>query len=142
MWKRHAAFWSVLVFAGLANFCVTGLAPAFRPLGMQFHLTEFQLTWLISITSLGMILGCFTVAPFASKFGKRPVFLVSASVFFACNIWAASSKSYISLLLARLFAIWSGAFCNTPSVLRYVLHGTHADIDPSRLFGTSEHGHH
>ncbi|KFZ23584.1 hypothetical protein V502_01948 [Pseudogymnoascus sp. VKM F-4520 (FW-2644)] len=112
-WKRHAAFWSVLVFAGLANFCVTGLAPAFRPLGMQFHLTEFQLTWLISITSLGMILGCFTVAPFASKFGKRPVFLVSASVFFACNIWAASSKSYMSLLLARLFAIWS-AGCSEP----------------------------
>lgn len=94
--------------AGLANFCIAGLGPAFGPLARQFHLDNHQLTWLISIASLGMVLGVLTVAPLARKYGKRPVWLGGAVVFFACNVWAAASQSYTSLLLARFFAIWAG----------------------------------
>lgn len=106
--KRLAAYWSCLILAGLANFCVTGLGPAFGPIAEQFHVDDFQLTWLISVTSLGMALGVFTIAPLALKFGKRVVWLSCSIAFFACNLWAAASPTYTSLLLARFFAIWAG----------------------------------
>lgn len=55
-----------------------------------------------------MAMGCFTVAPLAVRFGKRPVWLGCMTVFFVCHIWAAASQSYASLLVARLLASWAG----------------------------------
>jgi hypothetical protein len=55
-----------------------------------------------------MAIGCFTVAPLAVRFGKRPIWLGCMTVFFVCLIWAAASQSYASLLVARLLASWAG----------------------------------
>lgn len=53
-------------------------------------------------------MGCYTIAPLAIRYGKRPLWIGCALIFFVCNIWAAVAKSYTSLLLARFFASWAG----------------------------------
>ena len=105
--KRVAAFWSVLWLSGLCNFCITGLAPGFEQLIVEFDISITQATWLISACLLGEFMGCYTIAPFATKYGKRPVWLIIALLFFVCNLWASVAKSYVSLLLARFFASWA-----------------------------------
>jgi predicted MFS family arabinose efflux permease len=77
-------------------------------IAVEFGATTSQLTYLIAGSLLGEAMGCFVVAPLASKYGKRPVWLGCIVVFFICNVWAAVSRSYVSLLLARLFASMAG----------------------------------
>jgi predicted MFS family arabinose efflux permease len=97
-----------LWLSGLCNFCITGLAPGFGEIIAEFDVTLTQVTWLISACLLGEFMGCYTVAPFSTRYGKRPIWLLISLIFFLCNIWASLAKSYPSLLLARFFASWAG----------------------------------
>ena len=51
---------------------------------------------------LGLGVGCILSSPTALIFGKRPVYLAGAVLFLASSVWAASSASYPSLLVARI----------------------------------------
>ncbi|KAK5043067.1 hypothetical protein LTR13_000838 [Exophiala sideris] len=61
-------------------------------------------------------MGCYTIAPISTRYGKRPVWLLISLAFFLCNIWAAVAKSYTSLLLARFFASWAAGTSEPLSV--------------------------
>lgn len=89
------------------NFAITGIAPGFGQIVEQFGSNNSQLSYLISLPSLGEGLGCFTIAPLAARIGKRPLWLFCATLFLVCEIWAAASKSYASLLVARFLASFS-----------------------------------
>ncbi|KAH8816701.1 major facilitator superfamily domain-containing protein [Xylogone sp. PMI_703] len=116
LYKRIAAFYSILLFSALCNFCITGLAPGFEELHKDFGNPISQLSYLISVTGLGEAMGCFSVAPLASKFGKRSVWLACMLVFFICNVWSAVAKSFASLLVARLLATWAAGTSEPLSV--------------------------
>lgn len=88
----------------LCNFGITGIGPGFGQIMDEFNCSVTQVTWLVTVCYLGLFFGCYVVGPFAVKFGKRPVWLGITLVFLVCNIWASVAKSYVSLLLARLFA--------------------------------------
>jgi predicted MFS family arabinose efflux permease len=92
----------------LCNFAITGIAPGIGQVMMEFGCTLTEATWLISACLLGNFWGCYFLGPFALKYGKRPVWLFCVVFFFVCNIWAATAKSFVSLLLARFFASWAG----------------------------------
>ena len=48
--------------------------------------------------------------PLVNKYGRRPVYLISYSIYLACAIWAACTYSYGSFLAARiLMGFGSGA---------------------------------
>jgi predicted MFS family arabinose efflux permease len=96
------------MFSGLTNFGISGISPGFEQLAEEFGVSINQLTYLISVTGLGMAMGCFTIVPLSVRFGKRPIWLGCMTGFFVCHIWAAASKSYASLLVARLLASWFG----------------------------------
>jgi MFS family permease len=48
--------------------------------------------------------------PLVNKYGRRPVYLISYTIYLACAIWAACTHSYGSFLAARiLMGFGSGA---------------------------------
>jgi MFS family permease len=48
--------------------------------------------------------------PLVNKYGRRPVYLISYTIYLACAIWAACTYSYASFLAARiLMGFGSGA---------------------------------
>jgi len=48
--------------------------------------------------------------PLVNKYGRRPIYLISYTVYIACAIWAALTKGYGSFLAARiLMGFGSGA---------------------------------
>jgi MFS family permease len=51
--------------------------------------------------------------PLANTFGRRPVILVSTLLHTVFSIWAATAKSFDSLLAARLFMGLAGAPADT-----------------------------
>jgi MFS family permease len=91
----------------MGNFCITGLAPGYGQIFDEFHCSTSQLSYLISGPGLGEALGCFFIAPLASRYGKRPLWVVCSTLFFICNICAAVSPNYSSLLVGRIFAAWA-----------------------------------
>ncbi|KIW67166.1 hypothetical protein, variant [Phialophora macrospora] len=105
--RRILIFYNILFFSAMGNFCITGLAPGFGQIFDEFHCSTSQLSYLISGPGLGEALGCFFIAPLASRYGKRPLWVVSSTLFFICNIWAAASPNYSSLLVGRIFAAWA-----------------------------------
>ncbi|OAL45661.1 MFS general substrate transporter [Pyrenochaeta sp. DS3sAY3a] len=114
--KRIAAFWSVLLLSGLCNFAITGISPGIGQVMVEFGCTLTEATWLISACLLGNFWGCYFLGPFALRYGKRPVWLFCVVFFFVCNIWAATAKSFVSLLLARFFASWAAGTSEPLSV--------------------------
>ncbi len=56
--------------------------------------------WLILTIGLSL----FIMNPLAKVWGRRPVFLISIAVMFACSVWGAFAKDYTSFLASRVVA--------------------------------------
>ena len=52
---------------------------------------------------LGLGIGSVLMSPTAILYGKRPVYLSTAVAFVLSSVWCASSPTYTSLLVARIF---------------------------------------
>lgn len=74
------------------NFAQTGLAPAINK-------TAFFFTTTALLQGTGNLIWM----PLVNKFGRRPVYMASYTIYLACAIWAACTTSYGSFLAARIF---------------------------------------
>jgi MFS family permease len=61
-----------------------------------------KVAYFFTGASLTIGIGQFIWTPVAIKYGRRPVYLICLSLLTVCNIWAACSRSYGSMLGARL----------------------------------------
>jgi predicted MFS family arabinose efflux permease len=107
-WKRIGALHSVLMCTSFVNFAVIGIAPGFGDLAEEFGLNANELTWLISAPNIAFFIGCFALAPLANTVGRRPIWLGCITIFLLGNIWCATAKSYVSLMLARILTASAG----------------------------------
>jgi MFS family permease len=88
-WRKHTNLFIVCFFtlmAFTAN-CVSTVfwTPQNQELG--WTLDQQNNGYALSVAGLG--LGCPLMIPFAEKFGKRPVYLVSSAIALACAAWMA-----------------------------------------------------
>ncbi|EXJ70650.1 uncharacterized protein A1O5_05640 [Cladophialophora psammophila CBS 110553] len=114
--KRIMAFYPILFLSTICHFGISGLAPGFEQIVLEFHVGPDKLSWLISICMLGSFIGCYTLALLTDRFGRRPIWLFAALWVFLCSIWGAVSDSYTSLLLSRFFASWAAGVSEPVSV--------------------------
>lgn len=61
----------------------------------------------------GLSVGCLLIIPFALKFGRRPVYIISTLVCMLCAIWQAVMRSYASYISANLISGLAGAVSET-----------------------------
>ncbi|KAF8578767.1 putative cycloheximide resistance protein [Ramaria rubella] len=103
VWKREALFWTICYITGLVGAVGPLLAPGYALLGMQWDVGVNEVASANGDLVLG--LACFMMlqGPIGVKYGRRPVFLVSALTLFACSIWSAVSKGLTSFLVSRVF---------------------------------------
>ena len=67
-------------------------------LGVSVNTFSQSTAWLV--LTLGISL--FITNPIAKVWGRRPVFIASSIIMFACSIWGAFAKSYSSFLASRI----------------------------------------
>ncbi|KDQ58234.1 hypothetical protein JAAARDRAFT_193657 [Jaapia argillacea MUCL 33604] len=103
VYKRELLFWSICYIAGLVGEIGPLLAPGYVLLGQEWHVSTN--TAVASNGDLIIALSCIMMlqAPIAVKFGRRPVFLVSALILFVCSIWSAVSQDLPSFIASRVF---------------------------------------
>lgn len=75
---------------------------------MDLQVSYQKLADLISWSVLSMGLANLFWMPLALAFGKRPIVLISMTMFVAGIIWTVVAKDYNSLMGARVFASFGG----------------------------------
>ena len=78
-------------------------------LGMSYS----QLNNTYAASTAGLAIGCVMFIPFALKYGRRPIYLVSSLVLFGSGIWLALLSTYGQLLAAMIVSGLAGATSET-----------------------------
>lgn len=82
--------------------------PTSDPAGFSANVAK--VAYFFTTTALLQGTGNFFWVPFANKYGRRPTYVISYTLYLACSIWAIFDKTYGGFLAARiLMGVGSGA---------------------------------
>lgn len=81
----------------------TVLAAGFHQVSDSYGVSTQKVAFTTGLYMMGLGLGSVIMSPTAILFGKRPVYLLGATLFILSAIWCALSPNYPSLVLARIF---------------------------------------
>ncbi|KAK0727697.1 major facilitator superfamily domain-containing protein, partial [Lasiosphaeria miniovina] len=102
-WRRDSALAALSLFALVGGGMTPVLAAGFPEVASTFHTSVPRTALTTGMFMLGLGTGCaFTSGPAAALFGKRPVYLGGAALFCVASAWCAASRSFASLLAARV----------------------------------------
>ncbi|KAF7592548.1 hypothetical protein BBP40_012772 [Aspergillus hancockii] len=76
---------------------------------VDLHVSYTQLNRVMSVNFVGLAMGCVFFIPFAKKFGRRPVYLLSTALMLATSFWSAGIKSLTELYITNLLQGLAGA---------------------------------
>ncbi|KAK6580686.1 hypothetical protein PZA11_006922 [Diplocarpon coronariae] len=102
-WRRDAALLSLGIYCMVGGGMTPILAAGFTNVASTYDVTVPKVALTTGLYMMGLGVGSVFASPTAILYGKRPVYLISALVFIATSIWCATSPTYISLLVARIF---------------------------------------
>ncbi len=78
---------------------ISGVVKFIEP---EFALTKLQLGWAVASLSLTATLAMMTSGPISQRFGRRPVLMCAAFLFFVSALLSAIASSFTLLVLARM----------------------------------------
>lgn len=61
-----------------------------------------KVAYFFTTTALLQGTGNLIWMPLVNKYGRRPVYMISYTIYLACALWAAFTQSYASFLAARI----------------------------------------
>lgn len=79
------------------------LAAGFNNVADTYNVSTQQVAYTTGLYMLGLGVGSVVMSPTAILFGKRPVYLLGATLFVLSAVWCALSPNYPSLVVARVF---------------------------------------
>ncbi|KKY18080.1 putative mfs transporter [Phaeomoniella chlamydospora] len=100
-WMKIVALVAVSLSNFTANFAGSGFSVAEQILMQQFQKNHSQVNSLLTFNFLLLGIGNLFWVPMSTKFGKRPIMLISMAMLFAILIWTAKAQTFNSLLAAR-----------------------------------------
>jgi MFS family permease len=103
VWQRDTALISLGFYCLMGGGMTPILAAGFHDVAAAYDVTTQQVAFTTGLYMLGLGLGSVVMSPTAILYGKRPVYLLGASLFVISAIWCAASPSYASLVVARVF---------------------------------------
>ena len=76
---------------------------------VDLHVTYSELTQSMSVNYVGLAMGCVLFIPFAKKYGRRPVYIVSTALMLVTSFWTARLTSLAELYICNLLQGLAGA---------------------------------
>lgn len=95
----------------------------------QLHFTIDQLNQGVAMSSAGLAIGCVLFMPFVHKYGRRPLYIISAALQLAAVIWQAKMQNYND---------WMG--CNFLGGLGGAISEAVVQVTIADLFFVHQHG--
>lgn len=79
------------------------LAAGFNQVSESYGVSTQKVAYTTGLYMLGLGVGSVIMSPTAILWGKRPVYLLGATLFVLSAVWCALSPNYPSLVIARIF---------------------------------------
>lgn len=79
------------------------LAAGFNQVSESYGVSTQKVAYTTGLYMLGLGIGSVIMSPTAILWGKRPVYLLGATLFVLSAVWCALSPNYPSLVIARIF---------------------------------------
>ncbi|EJD39081.1 putative cycloheximide resistance protein [Auricularia subglabra TFB-10046 SS5] len=79
------------------------LTPGYNLIAVQWNVSVNTVAAANGYAVVSLAIAMMIMAPFAVKYGRRPVFIVSALMLFLCSIWTATEHGLSSFIASRVF---------------------------------------
>ncbi|PHH77608.1 hypothetical protein CDD80_435 [Ophiocordyceps camponoti-rufipedis] len=115
-WSMLRKCWNygLLMALTVAIFACLTIQPIFWPqMRAEMELSLQELNNAQAFLLVGLAIGCILFVPFAKKYGRRPVYLISLVLFVASTWWSAVMRSAAEVILASFFMGLAGAVNET-----------------------------
>jgi len=88
------------------------------PVAWQTYVDDLGISWdELNITfasnCAGLAVGCIIFIPFALKYGRRSVYIISTAITFAMAIWQAKLNTFWEMVVTSVISGFSGAVSET-----------------------------
>ena len=125
-WQKYlnfglVSFYAMMVFALYATFespyridvdiscSIDAATPTWAPMNEQLGFSYAILNDSYAVGNATLAIGAFLLIPFALKYGRRPVYIISTAVQLAISIWSAKLETVADLMLVNAFSCGVGA---------------------------------
>ncbi|KAL4873601.1 hypothetical protein BDV12DRAFT_81230 [Aspergillus spectabilis] len=103
VWRRDAALISLGFYCLMGGGMTPILAAGFNQVADDYDVDTQKVAYTTGLYMLGLGIGSVVMSPTAILWGKRPVYLLGATLFILSAVWCALSPNYPSLVVARIF---------------------------------------
>ncbi|PKX91728.1 putative MFS transporter [Aspergillus novofumigatus IBT 16806] len=103
MWRRDAALLSLGFYCLMGGGMTPILAAGFNQVSESYGVSTQKVAYTTGLYMMGLGVGSVIMSPTAILWGKRPVYLLGATLFVLSAVWCALSPNYSSLVIARIF---------------------------------------
>ncbi|RAL05143.1 putative MFS transporter [Aspergillus ibericus CBS 121593] len=103
VWRRDAALVSLGFYCLMGGGMTPILAAGFSQVAAAYDVDTQKVAYTTGLYMLGLGVGSVIMSPTAILYGKRPVYLLGATLFIISAVWCALSPNYPSLVVARIF---------------------------------------
>ncbi|KAF6813337.1 hypothetical protein CSOJ01_04681 [Colletotrichum sojae] len=112
-WYKYYMAGLICVAMMMCNFLAAGPSIALLETALEFfptaatddgvfNLAVARTAYFFTTTALLQGVGNFFWVPMANKYGRRPVYVASYAIYFACTIWLILDRSYAGFLAGRV----------------------------------------
>ncbi|KAL4970206.1 putative MFS transporter [Aspergillus stella-maris] len=103
VWRRDAALLSLGFYCLMGGGMTPVLAAGFNQVSEDYGVDTQKVAYTTGLYMLGLGIGSVIMSPTAILWGKRPVYILGATLFILSAVWCALSPNYPSLVVARIF---------------------------------------
>jgi MFS family permease len=83
--------------------------PLWYDMSTQLGFSYDTLNDSYGVSAATLSIGCIIFTPFAMRYGRRPVYIVTSVIIFCMDIWSARMQSVPDLILTNLFMGLAGS---------------------------------
>ena len=104
--KQSYLLWKICFVASLGGvlfgFDTAVISGTFGMVETQFGLSKIEVGWFGSSALIGAIAGAFSAGVLSDRFGRKPILILAASLFFLSALYSAIPPDFTWLIAARL----------------------------------------
>ena len=105
--KPSSFFIAIICFVGslgglLFGFDTAVISGTFSFIEKYFSLDEIETGWFASSALIGAIIGAIVSGGLSDRFGRKPILMIAASLFFISALGCTIPDSFIFLIIARI----------------------------------------
>ncbi|KAJ4252440.1 hypothetical protein NW762_011041 [Fusarium torreyae] len=108
-WEKSLNYGLTLLYClcVFALICIS--TPTWGPMAIELEFSDEILTYSYAAGSASLALSTFFLLPFAIKFGRRPIYVLSLALQIVIGVWAAKIQNTADLILINVFNCGLGA---------------------------------